>query len=158
MSTPWGFPLPNYADSPADFMLAYDVHVDIATFAEKFLAKDPDPQYANPEAYLESLADVAFGIKNNPYTAKYAPAGWSPIKASFSIYKQAVAYLRTVPVNPGDPNTNNVYDAWVAKTGYLYGGHPLIPTAPSVDVTGDGVNTITGPGSVPGGTIFGGSK
>ena len=136
----------------SDYMLSYDVRSDIGAFDRKFLAQTPDPQYADPQAYLESLTDIAYGIKNTPFTAKYAPAGWSPFKAALTVWNQAIEYMKGVAVNPGDPNTNNVFDAWVAKTGYLYGGHPLIPVAPSN--TGDNVNTATGQDAAPAGTIL----
>jgi hypothetical protein len=156
MSKAWEFPLPNPNDSIADFMLAYDVRADITAFSDTFLAKSPDPAYVDPETYMESLVDTAYGIKDTPYTAKYAPAGWSPIKSALAVFNKAVDFMKTVKVNEGDPNSNNVYDAWVAKTGYLYGGHPLIPTAPAT--TGDGVNAGTGPSAGPGGILGGGTK
>ena len=142
----------NYA-TLADFILAYRVIGDVenATSATKFLGANPDPQYATPQAYITATILDAQNITK--FSSAFAPQGWDAISAGVAAAMQCFTYLSELPVNAGDPATVSIMDAWVAKTGQLYGGHPA--TVPN---TGDGTNAATGPSSVETGTIFGGSK
>jgi hypothetical protein len=104
------------------------------------------PQFANPQAYLENMITFAVSLTQNNFAVKYAPPGWNAVSAGFQTAFAAFRFLSQLPVNANDPSTVSVYDAWVAKTGALYGGHaPAPPVNPGV--TGDGVNTATGPTS-----------
>lgn len=152
---PWEFEVPDSSISMADYMLAYDVRANLTNAGLNFLTKTPDAEFVDPDTYLEALITSAFGIVTNPYTQKYAPPGWSPVKAAFAVWNRALNFMKTIPVNAGDPNTLSVFDAWIAKTGYLYGGHLAIP---AVLPTGDGINKASGPDAVQSGTIFGGNK
>ena len=158
MSTAWKtpdqFPLPDPTVSLADYMLAFDVRNNLIGFADNFLVKNPDPEFVNPESYLEDILTSAFSIANTPFSQHYAPAGWSPVKAAFAVWNAALAFMKLLPVNAGDlPNTNNVYDTWIAGTGYLYDGKLATPV-----LSGDGVNAGTGPSAGPGGILGGGTK
>lgn len=153
---PEDFPLPDPAAGMADYMLAYDVKSNLRGAAFNFLAVTPDPQFANPQAYLEGLLNEAFNLTQNNFAVKYASPNWSPAKAAFAIYAKAIAFLKQIPVNAGDTNSASVYDAWVAGKGALYGGHDPISVVPGT--TGDGINAETGPDAVQQGSIFGGNK
>jgi hypothetical protein len=151
---PWTFPLPSQSDM-ATYMLAYDVRSNIIGASTNFLAAKPDPNFANPQAYLEAILTRAFEIANAPYYARYIPAGWNPASTAFALWNQAIAFLKTVAVNASDPDSVSVYDAWVAGTGQLFGGHQPVPV---VGITSDGVNSATSAGPVAPGapvSIFG---
>lgn len=133
---PWDYKLPDSTVDMATYMLAYDVKANLVNANLNFLAKTPDAQFANPQAYLEAIITSAFGIVTNPYTKRFAPAGWSPVKAGFEVWNSAIELMKQLPVNAGDPNTASVYDAWVSGKGQLYGGHdPIVLTAPAPQPT-----------------------
>lgn len=147
---PWDYPLPDFATNPAEYMLAYDVRSNLQNASLNFLRVDPDPQFANPQAYLMNMVREAVGLTQNNFAVKYAPPGWDAVKAGFDAAYSCFDFLKQLPVNAGDEKTVSIYDAWVAKTGQLYGGHPVAPLANS------GVSA--GPETVAPGTIFGGTK
>lgn len=161
MSTNWlrpqDFVLPDPQVNMAEYMLAFAIRSALMNAGLNFLSATPDPQFTDPQSYLESLISYAFSLTQNNFPVPYAPKNWNPAKAAFLWNDTLVAWLKRLPVNLGDPQTNNVYDAWVSHLGQYYGGH--LPNATgTVTVTGDGTNTTTGPSAGPGGILGGGTR
>lgn len=153
----WDYKFPDPKTSTtADYMLASTVFRDLQNADQNFLKGDMGPQYANPRAYRSNMVHAAIELTKNVFAVPYAPLSWDAVSAGLDIADSAFEMLKRLPVNAGDENSASVYDAWVSGKGALYGGHELISGIPGK--TGDGVNAETGPGSVSGGTIFGGSK
>lgn len=127
--------------------------------SSKFLATDPDPEYANPGAYVKNLIAYAEKLENDSRSpaAKflmdagfpYMPAGWDPTTAAIKFAVACFETLQSIAVNLGDTESASVYDAWVNHTGQYYGGH--LPAAP---VTVPSTNAATGQGSVVGPSIL----
>lgn len=116
----------------------------------RFLSATPDPQYANPVAYAMNLITYATTLQENA-TAKYTvPTGWNPQVVGLQFAQVVFRILTQIPVNVSDPNTVDVFTAWIHGTGQLYGGHPSIADISST------TNPATGPSSAPASPILGG--
>lgn len=146
------FPLPNFGDNPAEYMLAFDVRSNLLNAGLNFLRVDPDPQFVSPRAYQMSMVRQAVGLTQNNFAVKYAPPTWDAVAAGFAAADSAFDWLKHLPVNLGGlENTASIYDAWVSGKGQLYDGRDPLPAG---GVTGDGVNTATGQGAAPSGSIL----
>lgn len=146
---PWEYPVPDSTMpgvEEADFMLAYGIRSILMNAGLNFLAKNPDPNFADPQSFLESIITYAVSLTQNNFTRKYASPNWNPVNAGFKAAYSCMNFMKQLPVNAGDEHSVSIYDAWVAGTGQLYGGHPPIVTPVS---TAD-----TGPNAAPAGTIF----
>lgn len=149
------FPMPDLSQPSvemADYMIAYDIRNNLYNADLNFLGSGGNPptgQFADPQAYLEATITEAVGLTQNNYTKKYASSAWNPVKAGFAAAFGAFDFLKQLPVNAGDPATLSVYDAWVAKTGQLYGGHLTVPPAPE-----SGGTDATGQSAAPAGSIL----
>lgn len=151
------------ATSIVEWDLAQVVRSDTENAALKFLAAAPDPQYANPGAYILNLIVYAQSLLNvSPTTIQYlsaagfiyAPPSWDPVTSAIKYAMAAFSTLQGIAVNLGDEKTASVYDAWVNHTGQYYGGHlPAAPTTP-----GTGLNPGTGASAGPGGILGGGGQ
>lgn len=148
--TPQQIPVPQSGNYPtiADFMLAYACYADLINAGLHFLAAKPDPQYANPQAYLDNMIAYAQYLTQNRFKKPYASDAWNTQAAAMTATFNCFATLSQIPVNAGDPDTKSVMEAWVSGKGGLFGGHDPIP-AP-----GDGVNTATGQSAAPPGSIL----
>ncbi len=151
---PWDFPLPDPAVNMAEYMLAFEVRSNLQNSAN-FLSGLMGPQFASPQAYLENMITFAVSLTQNNFAVKYAPPGWNAVSAGFRTAYAAFDFLKQLPVNANDPDSASIFNAWVAKTGALYGGHWIAVSGPAPK--GDGVNTATGPnaGGVP--AVLGGT-
>jgi len=132
------------ANNTAVYMLAYAVYVACLDANLNFLSATPDPQYASPMAYLNSLTVAAKLMLQNENLIPFAPPGWDPVAAARSAALWCSSILKQLPVSAGDPNTVSVLDAWIFGTGQLYGGHEPVPAAATH------FNPTTGQGSVVG--------
>lgn len=151
-SNPWDFPRPSITDpgvEEADQMLADNIRACMNNAGLNFLPASgtPDEQYSSPQAFLENILSYAVYLKHGYADRQYASATWDPIKQGFKAGYAALDFLKKLPVNKGDESTLSIYDAWVAKTGQLYGGHPTsaAPVVPQPTNTGyDGPPSIFG--------------
>lgn len=136
MSTQWAkyyeYPIPDPQANMAEFMLAYDIRSILANANLNFLRKDPDPEFANPSAFLASIVKLAIGLTQNNFAVKYAPPSWDAVEAGIRYAQSCFEWLRKLPVSYADQNSVSIFDAWVAGTGQLYGGHaPITEVRPS---------------------------
>lgn len=149
--------------SIVEWDLAQIVRSDTENAALKFLAASPEPQYANPGAYIDYMiaaakklaADASSSAAKFVSTAgyPYMPVGWDPIMSAIAFAEACFATLATIAVNLGDPNTASVYDAWVNHTGQYYGGHlPAAPVTTQSSGNNPGTGTTSATPSILGGT------
>jgi len=83
---------------------------------------DIDPCDRTPAAVRTRLIDYAKSLTHYTYSPYIMPPEWDPEEAGNRYAKILFDTLKNIPVNPNDPGTNNVYDAWIDGTGHLYGG------------------------------------
>jgi len=91
----------------------------------KFLTPT-DPQYKDPTAYAMNLIALATSLVEGPNSKYIIPAGWNPQIVGLQFAQIVFNVLQQIPVNLGDPDTVDVFTAWIHGTGNLYGGHPPI--------------------------------
>src|SRR5579859_2877998 len=115
----------------ADYDMAQAISQDIRGYV-KFLAATPDPQYKDPTSYATGLIAYAQSLTQSSYAKYIVPDGWNPVQAAISYTNIVFQTLQQIPVNASDPATVSVFDAWIAGTGQLLGGHGPIPAPQQV--------------------------
>lgn len=105
----------------AEFMLAYDVRAFLMNAV--YNLNSGDAQYASPDAYRKNMIRFAIEMTQNKFAIKYAPPEWDPVEAAFDVVDKCFDFLKQLPMSAVDPATVSIYDAWVAGTLKLYGGH-----------------------------------
>ncbi len=147
--TPADLPRPVRTDYPTagDFMLADNVWVSLQNPQSYFLAKEPQPEYANPQAYVAATEAYAQSFAQHNFPVPYVPPGWDAKAAAQAACADCFNKLAQLPVNAADPDTWSVLMAWIMGTGQLYGGHPI----KSADT---GLHPETGQDTAPVGSVL----
>ena len=131
----------------ADWDMAQAILQDLKA-PEKFL-NPTDSNYATPITYATLLIATATNLTQNA-TAKYTvPANWNSQAKGLQYAQIVFGILQQIAVNLSDPNTVDVFTAWLHGTGNLYGGHPPISDVSTVSAPSSSaqVGTILGGGA-----------
>lgn len=103
----------------------------------RFLSATPDPQYKDQISYAMNLIAYAVTLTQGPLAKYLVPAGWNPQQVGLMYAETVFNILQQIPVNKSDPNTVDVFTAWIHGTGQLFGGHPpLADVSPISDPSG----------------------
>jgi hypothetical protein len=98
------------------------INGDLRSPNEKF-SNNPaqDPQYHDPISYAKNLVVAAIDLQQKD--RYYIPEGWTPTAAALKYANICFEKLKQIPCVHGMPESNNLFDSWVAGTGQYYGGH-----------------------------------
>ena len=112
-----------------EYGMGLEIDGDLKTPNEKF-SNNPnqDAQYHDPVAYANNLSAAAASLQQGG--RYYMPPGWTPTTAALKYANICFGILKQIPCNRGMPDSNNLFDSWVAGTGQMPGGN--LPTPPAV--------------------------